>query len=397
MSPLHVLHVVEATTAGVGRHVLDLCVHMRRAGLEVTVACPSRREGARRDVGFVDRVQATGAAVVVLPLRRSISPYADVRAFQELMWRIGRGDLEVVHTHSSKAGVLGRLAARRAGCPAVVYTPNAFAFLGARRPWTRWFYEGVERWLGRCATDALICVGRSELELAQAHSIGPSERLVLIENTVDAALAAPAIDPGTARRRLGLETGRPVVGFIGRLTRQKGPQTLVRAAGLVRQSGGGAQYLLVGEGELERALRLRAAEHGLADRIRFAGYQSDIGPALAAMDIFVLPSLYEGLPYSLMEAMAAGRAIVATRVGGNCDLIQEGQTGLLFPPGDAAALAKTLIRLLAEADERRRLGDMAAAAARARPTPKQMTEQVIAVYERLLGDKGLHSDGQAVA
>jgi glycosyltransferase involved in cell wall biosynthesis len=394
VSPLRVLHIVEATTAGVGRHVHDLCLHMGRAGLEVMVACPRRREGAGQDVAFVERVAAAGAAVTVVPMRRSISPYADFRAYRALVRLIGREGLDVVHAHSSKAGALGRLAARRAGCPAVVYTPSAFAFLGARRRWSRWLYEGIERWLGRHATDALICVSGSELALARARSIVPSEKLALIENATDLARFGPQVEPAAAKERLGLDPDRPVVGFAGRLTRQKGPEVLLRAAGLVRQSGYDAQFLLVGEGELQGTLRGMVAEHGLEDHVRFTGYQSDIGPPLAAMDIFVLPSLYEGLPYSLMEAMAAGRAVVATRVGGNCDLIQEGETGLLFAPGDVAALATLLLRLLSDPGERGRLGEMAAAAARSRPTPEQMTGQVIALYQRVLDDKASQGHGQ---
>ncbi len=390
---MKVLHVVEATTAGVGRHVHDLCVHMKRGGLEVAVACPRRREGARHDVTFVERVAAAGAAVTVLPMRRSISPYADVRAYRALVRLIGRECPDVVHAHSSKAGVLGRMAARRAGCPAVVYTPNAFAFLGARRRWLRWFYERIERWLGHRATDALICVSRSELALARARSIAPAERLALIENATGLGRSDPQIDPAAAKERMGLAPDRAVVGFAGRLTWQKGPQMLIWAARLVRRSGSEAHFLLVGEGELEGTLRRMVAEFGLQEYVRFAGYQGDIGLALAAMDIFALPSLYEGLPYSLMEAMAAGRPVVATWVGGNCDLIREGETGLLFAPGDAAALAGLLLRLLSDPHERGRLGDQAAAAARSRPTPGEMTEQVVALYQRVLDEKVTQGHG----
>jgi glycosyltransferase involved in cell wall biosynthesis len=391
---MKVLHILEATTAGVGRHVLDLCKHMKQAGLEVMVACPRRREGAGRDVEFVNRAASAGAVITMLPMRRNISPYADLRAYRALVRLIGRERPDVAHAHSSKAGVLARLAARRAGCPAVVYTPNAFAFLGARRPWTRWFYEGVERWLGRWATDALICVSRSEFALARDRCLAPPERLVLIENATDLARAALQLDPAAAKTQLGLDAARPVVGFAGRLTRQKGPETLIGAARLVRRSGSEAQFLLVGEGEMERTLRRMVAEFGLEDCVRFAGYQGEIGPVLAATDIFVLPSRYEGLPYSLMEAMAGGRAVVATRVGGNCDLIREGETGLLFPPGEVAALAEQLLRLLSDPDERTRLGDMAAAAAQSWPTVEQMTERVMALYQRVLDERAVQVRGQ---
>ena len=175
---LRVLQVVEATTAGVGRHVLELSVGLQQAGHAVTVACPAVREGAQRDTGFVDRLRAAGVPIALVPMRRSLRPLADWRAYRALARLIGLQSkrYDVIHCHSSKAGALGRLAARRAAGlsrPAVVYTPHAFAFLGAGRLPQRWFYRAVERWLGRTATDLLICDGPSELALARQRADRP--------------------------------------------------------------------------------------------------------------------------------------------------------------------------------------------------------------------------------
>ncbi len=390
---MKVLHVVEATTAGVGRHVRDLCRHMRLAGLEVGVACPLARQGAVQDVSFVERVEEVGVTVHVVPMRRSISVRADLQACMALGRLIDRENPDVVHTHSSKAGVLGRYAARRAENRAAVYTPNAFAFAGARHAGSRWLLEGVERWLGWHMTHALICVSRSELALARARKIAPPERLALVENCLDVDHAAAQVDSAEAKARLGLAAGRPVVGFVGRLTRQKGLGTLIRAAALLRDSAVDAQFLLVGEGEMALTLRRMVADNGLQDCFHFAGHRNNVGDSLAAMDIFTLPSLYEGLSYSLLEAMAAGRAVVATLVSGNVDLIQDSQTGLLVPPEDPAALARALRLLLSAPQERELLGRRAAAVARSWPTADQMTDRVVAVYENVL--KGTSAQAHA--
>mgnify|MGYP005620642193 CR=1 FL=1 len=258
MTGLRVLQVVEATTAGVGRHVMDLSGAMLRAGLEVRVACPAVREGARQDTALVGRLQEAGVPVHLLPMRRAIRPAADLRAGRLLLGLIREFKPDVVHAHSSKAGVLGRLAARLArrggGRPVTVYTPNAFAFSGARSRPARLLLRGIERWLGHHATDALVCVSRSEWDQARRYDVAPPGRLKLIENAVDAGRFAELADPGPARRALGLAPDRPVVGFVGRLTRQKGASTFIDAALRVLDADGEAQFLLVGEGEQELSL-----------------------------------------------------------------------------------------------------------------------------------------------
>lgn len=386
-SHLRVLHVVEATTAGVGRHVLDLSVDMFQAGLDVTVACPQVRDGAQQDTGFVDRLRGVGVPSAIIPMRRRIHPLADLLACRQLQRFIQQREYDVLHAHSSKAGVLGRLAAWRAKVPVVVYTPHAFAFLGTGGRPRLYLYRATERWLGHHLTDALICVSPSELALARREDIAPSDRLVLIENAIDAHAYAPAGDAGDAKIALGLDPHRPALGFIGRLAAQKGIGHLLRAVRLVVDAWDQAQFVLVGEEELDGSVRHILARDHLENHVLLTGHRTDIARVLEALDIFVLPSLYEGMSYTLMEAMAAGRAVVATDVSGNRDLIEGEQTGLLVPPRDARALADAMIRLLSAPDERERLGRGALDAARSRPTLQQMTRQTVEVYMRILESK----------
>jgi glycosyltransferase involved in cell wall biosynthesis len=381
--PLRVLHIVEATTAGVGRHVLDLSRQMHKAGLDVSVACPEVRKAARQDTSFVDRLRAAGVQVVIIPMWRRIQPLADMRAFVCLARLIAQGAYDVVHAHSSKAGGLGRVAAWRSEA-AVVYTPNAFAFVDTGNRFRGWLYQMIERWLGQHMTDALICVSASELEVARRQAIAPSERLMLIENAIDAACFAPCLSPTAAKLRLGLDPGLPTVGYVGRLARQKGLEYLVQAARIVVDTWGDAQFVLVGEGELEGKVREMVASYCLDQYFLLTGHRTDVPQIFEALDVFVLPSLYEGLPYTLMEAMAAGRPVLATDVDGSRDLIEDGLNGVLVPPRAARDLAEALVYLLSAKDERERLGGMARAAALSRQTTEQMTQQVINLYERLL-------------
>jgi glycosyltransferase involved in cell wall biosynthesis len=208
--------------------------------------------------------------------------------------------------------------------------------------------------------------------------------MVTIENAIDASIYAPSVLPARAKSTLGLDPGRLVVGYVGRLAEQKDIGCFLQAAHEVLASGATIQFVLVGEGHLEGMARQRVVSLGLEDHVLLTGFRTDIPQVLAALDVFVLPSLYEGMPYTLMEAMAAGRAVVATDVAGNRDLVRHGETGLLVPPGQARGLASAILHLVSAPDVRARLGNAALAAAKERTTPDQMAQQVIELYLSVL-------------
>ena len=233
-------------------------------------------------------------------------------------------------------------------------------------------------------TDMLICVSRSEMALAGRWAIAPSGQMVTIENAIDPTRYAPAVSLTEAKSALGLDPDRLVVGYVGRLAEQKGIEYLLQAAQQVLASNENVLFVLVGEGDLEGAARRTVESLGIEGQVLLAGYRTDVPQVLAALDVFVLPSLYEGMPYTLMEAMAAGRAVIATDVAGNRDLIRHGETGLLVPPGRAHKLASAILRLVSATDERARLARGAMVAASTRATPDQMAQQVVELYAMTL-------------
>jgi glycosyltransferase involved in cell wall biosynthesis len=320
-------------------------------------------------------------------MRYGLHPLADLRDCGRLVRLIRQERFDLVHAHSSKAGLLARLAVGLSREPSSVYTPNAFAFLGAENGFRRWLYRSVEQWLGRSMTDMLICVSRSEMALAGRWAIAPSEQMVTIENAIDPTHYAPICSLAEAKSALGLDPDRLVVGYVGRLVVQKGIEYLLQAARQVLASNENVLFVLVGEGDLERSARRTVESLGIEGQVLLPGYRTDIPQVLAALDVFVLPSLYEGMPYTLMEAMASGRAVVATDVVGNRDLVRHGETGMLVPARNARALAGTTLGLLSAADERERLGKAAFAAARRRATPDQMAQQVVDLYAGILERK----------
>ncbi len=366
--------VVEACDGGVGRHVLDLACGLRSLGHSVHVAYSPRRLAD----SFRQRLHSlNGAGSVLIPMRRNPHP-SDLGSLQRLRKYIRQqGPFDIVHGHSSKGGALGRLAARGTGAVSV-YTPNALVTLDpCLGPVKRRALQWAERWLARIG-DGVIAVSHEEYQ--HAHSLGhPQDKLFLVPNGIGPITFPPR---EAVRRSLGLANHHVCVGFVGRLVHQKAPELLIRALAEVAGRFANLRLLLVGTGPLETALRRQASRSGVESQIIWLGERP--GPqVMPAFDMFVLPSLYEGLPYVLLEAMACGLPILSTRVGGARFLIQEGYNGYTVPPGDAQALAQAMTPLVADTGLRQRMGH--ASRQRVRSFSLQrMVDDTTCIYQELI-------------
>jgi glycosyltransferase involved in cell wall biosynthesis len=292
------------------------------------------------------REAAEAAGARFLPLRnvrRPISLWRDPAGLVELVRLLRRERPDIVHAGSSKAGVLGRLAAVLAGVPVRIFTVHGWAF-AAHSGLSSRLYRFADRAVEPLTT-VTICVSEHEREAGLAAGTCASERTVVIPNAVDVA-GAP--------RSSSAPRGRPLILAVGRLKAPKDFSTLVRALG--RLPSDSFDALIVGDGPDRPRLEDEIRALGLAGRVAFAGERRDVPELLAGADVFVLPSRSEGHPVSLLEAMAAGVPVVASRVGGVPEQIADGATGLLVEPGDSAALAAALRRLTADPSLRRRLG-----------------------------------------
>jgi glycosyltransferase involved in cell wall biosynthesis len=208
----------------------------------------------------------------------------------------------------------------------------------------------------------------------------PANQLMLIPNAVDTAYFQPRADDGVLRAQWGVPQGAPLIGLIGRLSRQKGHAVLFDALPMVWAICPDAHVLLAGTGDLEEALRRQAAQIGAEGRVHFIGQRHDIPQVLATLDVFVLPSLYEGLSFAVLEAMATERAIVATAVDGTVEVIDDTQTGLLVPPGVPESLAAAILRLLGDPTLRLRLGRAARQSILANFDQRQMLQRTFTLY-----------------
>ncbi len=284
---------------------------------------------------------ASADRVVVLPyFRRSLYSFGDLRAAAALLRLVG--DYDVVHTHGSKAGVLGRLAARIRRVPAVLHTVHGFPVHEYMPRLKRQLLLALERVAARCA-DRIVCV--CEANVAEALNLGITrpEQVRVVVSGVPTEQVRSGSD-GSVRAELGIPTDAPVVGTITRLMEQKAPLDFVAAARRVIEADPQVHVVMVGDGPLRD--QVAAAAAGIP-RLHLLGFRNDVPDVLAMLDVVAFSSLWEGLGRALTEAVLAGKPVVATAVNGVPDLVADGETGYLVPHGDVPALAAAMGRVAA--------------------------------------------------
>lgn len=377
---LKVLQVLEATVGGTRRHVVSILAGIDRERFEVEVAAPAVRYGGVTDDSFLAEVTDLGVPFHMVDLRREIHPWVDLQSIMALYRLMRSNDYDVIHLHSSKAGFVGRLAAKLNGIP-TVYTPNGFYFLQADQAnWKNSFFLGLERIAG-FATDCLIAVSQSEYEAALKAKLVSSSKLRVIPNAICYEDFQP--DPAPAyqmRVKLGLSPQQFVVGVISRYIPQKDPYTIIEVAAKVFEHQPNVVFVWCGEGEMRSAVEQRTRDLGIHDKFLFLGFRKDVLSIMQAFDLFLLASIFEGLPYTLLETMSMGIPIVATEVVGTKDVVTHGETGLLVPPKRADLLASAVLDLISDPDQRKRLGDSARTMIHSKFNVETMVRNIESVY-----------------
>ena len=324
-----------------------------------------------------ERVMAMGVPLVELNLlRKGGVDRAIVPALAEL---IRRERIDLIHSHLYHANFYGRLAARKAGIPAVASVHNTYNRPKLHRRLVNWY-------LARHT--ATIIAGSEEIrrDIVRYDHV-PEQRVELIPNSVDPSRSDSSLSREEARRNLGLPEDALVLGTVGRLEEQKGHRYLVEALGLLVRDGVNARLLLVGEGRERSALEGLTTQLRLQDRVLFLGTRSDLGDLFRAMDLFVMPSLWEGLSLAMLSAMAAGLPVVATSVGGVRQVLGNDEYGVTVAPGDARALASRIKHCLADPQHARQLGAKGAQLVRDRYSDEAMVRRLEAIYDRILDNR----------
>jgi glycosyltransferase involved in cell wall biosynthesis len=366
---LTVLHVVEAVETGTLRHVLDLVSYA--SDVQHALAVPSRHLG-ESTASAVAAAQAAGARVERVEMGRFRVPHRHVLAVLALRRTINRLQPDVVHGHSSIGGAMARLATVGTGTP-TVYTPHALTR-------SRWALV-LERLLrGRAAR--LIAVSESERAFAVAQRVARPDQAVTIPNGVHPEPPPPPAR--SLRASTGVGEDVPLIGCVARLTWQKAPEVFVSACATVADQLPDAHFVLIGAGALLGQVTAAVRDEELEDRFHILPSFPNAAGALSELDVYALPSRFEGGPYTLLEAMRAGTPVVVTDVAGNRDLVEHGENGLLVPPDRPDALADGIVRLLGDAALRTRL---IAGATRtiARCDVRTMAQAIAGVYRELCG------------
>ncbi|TDU83936.1 glycosyltransferase involved in cell wall biosynthesis [Kribbella voronezhensis] len=290
---------------------------------------------------LTERAQAAGFHVVIEPsLVAPLSPRDDRTALRRLTRLCETDGYDVVHTHSAKAGALGRLAAHRAGVPLIVHTYHGFPFHEFQNPVRKAAYIAIERRLA-AITDAVLAIGSGVATEALRRGLARPSTLRTIAPVVEAITVPKTTESrAAARAELGLDDETPVVGTVGRIDYQKAPEHLIAAIAKLRHRDAMAVWIGSGPG-LARAREI-VRHQGLLDRFVFAGERSDVAGLLPAFDVFAMASRYEGLPCAVVEAMRCGVPVVATAVNSVPDLVVPGESGVLVPPGRPELLAAAI-------------------------------------------------------
>ena len=291
-------------------------------------------------------------------LERSISPLKDLLALFEIYSFKKKKQIDNVHTDSSKAGIDGRLAARLAKVKINAYTVTGWSFNDYQPFFMRLLYIWLERWIGGF-TNKLIVVSFSDREKGLSNNIAREDKYSLIRYGIDYAEFSKKQNAGEARQELGIGADDLVVGMIACFKPQKSPGDFVRLAGLINQSLPRVKFILVGDGVLRENIEDLISQYNLQKNMFLLGWREDIPSILSAIDVFVLTSLWEGLPISVLEAFVSYKPVVATDTGGVREVVFENKTGFLVPPGDIKAMAEKVKILLNDKNLRLKMGDNA--------------------------------------
>lgn len=363
-SPLRVVHLLQGLEVG---------------GLEIMVAHLLEGLDPRRFqsqvIGYDSlgplayRLGMSGIPACLLKRR----PGVDLRYILRLARHLAAIRPHILHLHNPTAFFYGTLAGRLARVPSIIYTEHGRDFASSKR--NQYLHRMLWRWVNR-----IVVVSESSRALLQTEGI-PGERILTIHNGIEAAQFLIGEDRWGMRARLGFDREQPLLGIVARLDAIKNHASLLRAMPRVMQAHPDTTLLIIGDGPLRADLERQASELGLGRSVRFLRTRDDVPELLAALDVVVLCSLSEGLSLTLLEQSAAGKPMVATDVGGNAEIIAGGQSGLLVPLGDDAALAGAICGLLADPERARALGQAARLRFVREFTLERMVSRYVALYE----------------
>jgi glycosyltransferase involved in cell wall biosynthesis len=371
---IRILEIINHAVIGGGPgHIFQILRGIDADHFQVAVACTP--EG-----GDLPRFRKFSAAYFPVPIGKIFR----LKTIRQLRKIIRLGQIQIVHTHGGVAGLWGRLAAWGIRNVAVVHTLHGIHFLNYPNPLIKWLYIQIERALSRI-TDRTICVAQADFKKALENRLFVPEKGTVIRNGIDfSVFRLQPTEIAELKNSLGISLNAVVIGQVARLHAQKGQKYLLEAFARVRQNYPLAQLLLIGDGPAKTELQRLAKKLKISDSVHFAGFRTEIGNLLQLMDIFVLSSLWEGLPLALLEALSQGLPVVATAVDGIPEIISSDADGLLVAPADSTALADGILRLLSHPEQVTRFRETGPEKIKSQFSEKNMLQALENLYLNLV-------------
>lgn len=375
---IKIAQILEATIGGTAKHINQIFDNLNSHEFEFTLICSTKR-----DLQFtknVKNLQKRGIHVIIIEMVRNINPIIDFLAVVKLVKILKEGKFQVVHCHSSKAGFVGRIAAAVVRVPNVIYTPHAFVFHAYENKWPRRLFIFVERILAKI-TNQIVCVSRSELCAAQTHKIIPRGSLILIANAVDVyEKIASYCNINIYNSELSISCSDFIIGTVGFFRRQKGLHYFIDAVSEFARTKQNVKAIIIGRGSEEPILVDHIRKNNMQNEIKIFNNIANTEPCYRMMDIFISTSLWEGMSYSILEAMASKTPVIATDIPGIRDVIKNEENGILVPPKDVENLARSISRMYEDLALREKLGRNALRSVIKRHNLRAWTTQMHRLY-----------------
>ena len=375
MRKSRIIHIqVLPILSGVQKSMLDIISRLDPNKYDITVLCQA--EGELTQALKQKNIRFT----TLSELKREINPYYDFLAFLKLYKLLRHGKYDLVHTHSSKPGIIGRLAAKAAGIKCIVHTVHGFAF-HENSSKLQIFLVGIFEKLAGMVSHKVVFVNKKDRDIASKMKLVANHKMVIIHNGIDLSQfnSGKGVKSGN-----GVKKNGAMVGMIARLWEQKAPQDYIASIPKVVDKIPDAKFLVIGNGPLEEELKEMSNRLGVSKNVLFLGWRQDIKDLLKIIDVVVLPSLWEGLPVSILEAMALSKPVVATNIKGNNELVVHGETGYLVEPGNPEEISSYVLKLLNDQPLAKKMGRLGYSRVKEKFALNKIVEQTSSLYENLL-------------
>ena len=346
--PVRILHVTATTTGGIGLLLLYLAKHLDKKKFDVTVAFGP---GYMLDGEFFKE----GISVYTISTSRKIAPFSIVKGFFQIYRLIKEKRFDIVHSHTSVGGLIGRIAGKLAGVPVVIWSIHGFASHEGQNRFKKYFFLLIEKLLDKF-TDHYVAVSEALKKEGIQNRILTSNKITVIHNGIELRNYNKNFNVIQKKKELGIEMSRTIIGTVTRFEPQKAIHDFLVSVSYVKKTYPDIKVVIAGDGPLRREIEKLINDLKLNDNITLLGWRNDVPEILAVLDIFCQSSLWEGCPMVLLEAMAVGKPIIATNVGGVKEIVEDDNTGILVPPADPKAMGDAIVKLMNNKEKTMKMG-----------------------------------------